>query len=123
LYDIFMIRTVSLMRPLQRRAGTVVFAQKSNTIATVPKNWMERLFNVPKGWEKFYRKPGGKAEQAETGASSKTGPKVEKKPSGGNGGNGGSKKPDDEKMMARVAASMVALGIVVAMSDMTTSGR
>jgi hypothetical protein len=115
-----MIRTVSLMRPLQRRAGTVVFAQKSNGIATVPKNWMERLFNVPKGWEKFYRKPGGKAEQAETGASSKTGPKVEKKPSGGNGG---SKKPEDEKMMARVAASMIALGIVVAMSDMTTSGR
>lgn len=102
-----------------------MFTQKSNAVSTVPKNWMDRLFNIPKGWEKFYRKPGGKAgEQAEAGANPiKGGPKVEKKPgSNSGGGGGGGKKPDlNENMMARVAASTaIALAITLMVSDFNT---
>jgi hypothetical protein len=82
---------------------------------------MERLLNVPKGWEKFYRKPGGKtAEQAETGAgSAKSGPKAEKKPSDGGGG-GGKKKPDDNMMMRVAASAVIAIAFTVMVSDFST---
>lgn len=112
---------MSLVRPMQRRVGNVVLGQKSNTMSTVPKNWFERVFNVPKGWEKFYRKPGGgKAEPSETGhAAGKSGPKVENKPSGGGGNKG--KKPDDDNKFGKLATSAaIAAAIMLLLSDVNT---
>lgn len=121
-----MIRTVGVSRQVQRRAAPILFGQRTNSISTTPKNWMERLFSVPKGWEKFYRKPGntGKAGES-TGKTGSGGPKNEKKPSGGGGGGaGGGGKKDDNNNATRIAGSVVvATAIATLLLAEGNSGR
>lgn len=112
-----MFRAGLLAKPFTRRA---VSGQRVNTISTAPKNWMDRLLSTPKGWEKYYRKPGSKGDSAEA-AGAKTGPKTEKK--AGGGGGGGNKKPEDNQFAGTVGVLAFVFAISLIFTSDFKSGR
>lgn len=115
----------SLRTASQRRVAT---NKAVNTVATrefhIPASW-NRWFNVPKGFEKFFRRGG--STKAESGAREKVDPKFtsgDKSRKAGGGSTGSDKKPEDENNTAKIVAALGLLGLSTALlADDLKNGR
>lgn len=94
----------------------------------IPTAW-SRWFNVPKGFEKFFRRGGStKAENGGIGSGrERVDPKFtsdKTRKSGGTGGNQDSKKPEDENNMVKIIGALGLLGVsTVLLADDLRNGR
>jgi hypothetical protein len=94
----------------------------------IPASW-NRWFNVPKGFEKYFRRGGStKTESGGVGsAREKVDPKFNSTKSDKTrktGGSGTEKKPDDENNMAKIIGGLGLLGLSTALlADDLKNGR